>query len=281
MAEHTLTGNIHEHPGFRSEILGNERRLLVYLPRGYRQGKTKRYPVLYLNDGQNLFDAATAFAGVEWGADETAQRLIGTRLIEPLIIVAVENTGENRIHEYTPTAAPVEPNHPDTSRGQARDYGRFLVEEVKPFIDRTYRTRSEPEATGLGGSSLGGLVTICLGLWFPHIFGRLAVISPSVWWDNKVILGMVSSLEAKLPLRIWLDTGTAEPGWEKARELRDALTGAGWRLDDDLHYSEFEGAGHDESAWGHRFEAVLRYLFPPPPPPVPRKKTAALPQASA
>ena len=103
MPEHTLTGNIHRHPRFESRILKNRRAVLVYLPRGYRRSIVKRYPVLYLQDGQNLFDAATAFAGVEWGVDETAQRLIGSRLVEPLIIVAIENTGKDRVHEYAPT----------------------------------------------------------------------------------------------------------------------------------------------------------------------------------
>ena len=103
MPKHTLTGNIQEHRGFHSKILGNRRDVLVYLPRGYRRLARRRYPVLYLQDGQNVFDAATSFSAVEWGVDETAQRLIRKNLIEPLIIVAVANTGEDRIHEYAPS----------------------------------------------------------------------------------------------------------------------------------------------------------------------------------
>src|SRR5215471_4629735 len=103
MRKHTLTGNIKVHRAFRSRILVNRRDILVYLPPGYRRFSRKRYPVLYLHDGQNVFDAATAFAGVEWGVDETAERLIRTRIIEPVIVVAVANIGEDRIHEYTPT----------------------------------------------------------------------------------------------------------------------------------------------------------------------------------
>src|ERR1700704_1374673 len=101
--KHTLTGNIKRHRAFPSLALGNRRDVLVYLPPGYNRFSRKRYPVLYLHDGQNVFDAATAFAGVEWGVDETAQHLISEKLIDPLIIVAVANTGENRIHEYAPT----------------------------------------------------------------------------------------------------------------------------------------------------------------------------------
>src|SRR5438270_11701292 len=116
MTKHTLTGNIKRHRRFRSEILGNERDVLVYLPPGYRRFLRTRYPVLYLHDGQNVFDAATAFAGIEWGVDETAQRLIRTNLIEPLIIVAVANTGEERIHEYAPTQGIIDSNAKRTKR---------------------------------------------------------------------------------------------------------------------------------------------------------------------
>src|SRR3954468_11467670 len=125
MPEHTLTGNIHHHTHFRSQILRNDRDIWVYLPRGYRRQRGQRYPVLYLHDGQNLFDAATAFAGVEWGVDETAQLLIRKKLIEPLIIVAVSNMGEDRIHEYAPTRGVYEhtAERKKRSRGLARQYG--------------------------------------------------------------------------------------------------------------------------------------------------------------
>ncbi len=272
--KHTLTGNIHEHPGFASRLLRNERDVLVYLPAGYRRSPKRRYPVLYLHDGQNVFDAATSFGGVEWGADESAERLTRQGLIEPLIIVAVANTGEERIHEYAPTRGVIEGGgkRKKRSKGQLRKYGRFLLEELKPFIDRTYRTKPEAEWTGLGGSSLGGLATMALGLWFPEAFNRLAVMSPSVWWDDCAIYRMVDELPEKLPLKIWLDTGTHEPGWERAAVLRDRLVEKGWRLYDDLQYTEVEGADHSEGSWAARFEAVLRFLYPPLPPGVKEAK---------
>src|SRR6202023_3143714 len=129
MPENTLTGNIRKHRGFRSKIFGNRRDVLVYLPRGYSRFSRKRYPVLYLQDGQNVFDAATSFAGVEWGVDEAAQRLIRQNLIEPLIIVAIANTGEDRIHEYAPTRGVIDTSakRKKRSKGLARDYGRFLM----------------------------------------------------------------------------------------------------------------------------------------------------------
>jgi predicted alpha/beta superfamily hydrolase len=270
MTEHTLTGQIHQHPEFRSKILANRRDVLVYLPRGYRRFSRHRYPVLYLQDGQNVFDAATAFARVEWGADETAQELIRQKLIEPLIIVAVANTGDERIHEYAPSRGVIDGSatRKKRSRGLARHYAGFLINELKPYIDRHYRTKPEPEFTGLGGSSLGGLVTLALGLWFPNVFRRLIVMSPAVWWDDQVIVKMVQKLPHKLPLKIWLDTGTYEPGWERIRTLRDALVEKGWRPHGDLKYMEVEGADHSEWAWAARVDPALRFLFPPPPPPL-------------
>jgi predicted alpha/beta superfamily hydrolase len=282
MATTTLTGNIQYHRAFPSRILKNRRDVVVYLPPGYRRFSTRHYPVLYLHDGQNVFDAATAFAGVEWGVDETAQQLIRRKLIEPLIIVAIANVGEDRIHEYAPTPARIDPPRRKRSKGLLRSYGQFLIEELKPFIDRKYRTRREAEFTGLGGSSLGGLATLTLGLWFPNHFNRLAVLSPSIWWDDCAIYDIVDEVDelARPPLKIWLDTGTHEPGWERAATLRDRLVEKGWRLHDDLHYLEVQGADHSEGAWAARIDPVLRFLFPPPPPPVarivPEKKSRSL-----
>jgi len=263
--KHTLTGNIKRHRGFPSKVLGNRRDVLVYLPPGYSRFSRKRYPVLYLHDGQNVFDAATSFAGVEWGVDETAQRLIRQKEIEPLIIVAVANMGEERIHEYAPTAGVIEPkDHPKKrSRGLAGIYGRFLIEELKPFIDKKYRTKPEAEFTGLGGSSLGGLATLAIGIIFSETFSRLIVMSPSVWWDEFSILRLLGFLDQRPRLKIWLDMGTGEPDWEQVRELRDALIDRHWRLDVDLKYLEVEGAGHNEAAWAARVEPALRFLFPP------------------
>jgi predicted alpha/beta superfamily hydrolase len=265
MAGDTLTGNIQRLRGIKSRTLGNRRDVLVYLPPGYRRFSHTRYPVLYLQDGQNVFDAATAFSGVEWKVDETAERLIRKNLIEPLIIVAVANMGNDRVHEYAPTRGVIseEGGRKKRSRGLGRKYGEFLVHELKPYIDRKYRTNGEAEFTGLGGSSLGGLLTLSLGLWFPNVFTRLIAMSPSVWWDNEVIVQVVEDLEAKLPLKIWLDTGTREQAWERARHLLDALVERGWILHRDVQYTERKGGEHSEAAWGERVDPALRFLFPP------------------
>ena len=265
MSRHTLTGNIKRHRAFPSRILGNRRDVLVYLPRGYRRLSRRRYPVLYLHDGQNIFDAATSFSGVEWSMDETAERLIKEDLIEPLIVVAAANMGEERVHEYAPTRGVIDAKakRKKRSKGLARKYGQFLMDELKPYIDRKYRTNPDPEFTGLGGSSLGGLVTLAIGILYPQAFRRLMVMSPSIWWDDFAIYRLVDSIEQKPPLKIWLDTGTAEPGWEQARELLNRLVEKGWKPHKDLQYMEAQGAGHSEGAWAGRVEPALRFLFPP------------------
>jgi predicted alpha/beta superfamily hydrolase len=264
MPKHTLTGNIKRLRAFPSKILGNRRDVLVYLPRGYRRFSRRRYPVLYLQDGQNVFDAATSFSGVEWGVDEAAERLIKENLIEPLIVVAVANTGEQRIDEYAPTRGVIDAKakRKKRSKGLARKYGHFLMDELKPYIDRKYRTNPGAEFTGLGGSSLGGLVTFAIGILYPQVFGRLMVMSPSIWWDNFAIYRLVDSIQQKPPLKVWLDIGTAEPGWEQARELVNRLLEKGWKLQKDLQYMEAQGADHSEAAWAARVEPALRFLFP-------------------
>jgi predicted alpha/beta superfamily hydrolase len=265
MPKHTLTGNIKRHRAFLSKILGNRRDILVYLPRGYRFLSRRRYPVLYLNDGQNLFDSATSFSGVEWGIDETAERLIKENLIEPLIVVAVANTGEQRIHEYAPTRGVIDAKakRKKRSKGLARKYACFLIDELKPYIDRKYRTNPDAEFTGLGGSSLGGLATLAIGISYPQVFRRLMVMSPSIWWDDFAIYRLIDSIEQKPPLKIWLDTGTAEPGWEQARELLKRLVEKGWKPQRDVQYMEAQGGEHSEAAWAARVEPALRFLFPP------------------
>jgi predicted alpha/beta superfamily hydrolase len=263
---HTLTGDIRVHKKFHSQFLTSDRDVLVYLPPNYESAKRSRYPVIYFHDGQNLFDGATAYiAGKEWRVDETAQALIAAGKIEPLIIVGVYNTGTERINEYTPVA-----DSKYKQGGKADSYGRMLVEELKPFIDRTYRTKRSAKDTGLGGSSLGGLVSLYLGLKYPNVFGRVAVVSPSVWFANQHIVGFVAALPRKSRVRIWMDIGTQEGRNQEeaqqtvkgARLLYETLVKKGWQPGRDLSYLEAQGAQHNEEAWAQRVEPILKFLFP-------------------
>jgi len=263
---HTLTGDIRYHHNFHSKLLNNDRDVVVYLPPEYEVTKDKRFSVFYMHDGQNLFDGATSFIpGQEWKVDETAQSLINANKIEPLIIVGIYNTGKDRVNEYTPTQDPKY-----KTGGNADLYGRMLVEELKPFIDQTYRTKHDAAHTGLGGSSLGGLVSLYLGLKYPNVFSRLAVVSPSVWWANKQIVHFVEQLPRKPALRIWLDIGTKEgrdpeealKATNDVRLLNETLEKKGWRPGKDLKYFEASDAEHNERSWAARTDQILEFLFP-------------------
>ena len=231
----------------------------MYLPPGY-ESSSERYPVLYLQDGQNLFDPATAFGGQAWYADNAADDLIARGSVEPLIIVGVYNTGVRRVAEYTPTRSAR-----TRKGGKADRYAEMLAREIKPFIDHEYRTRKGAPDTGVGGSSLGALASLVAGLKYPRVFGKIAIMSPSVWWDGRAIVRMVESYRSRERARVWLDVGTEEGDnphqiVEDARLLRDTFIAKGWT---DLRYSEIQGAGHNEAAWGARLGDVLAYLFPP------------------
>jgi len=258
---HTLTGNFRLHHNFHSRHLTTARDIIVYLPPDYDADAPRRYPVLYLHDGQNLFDTETAFLGNEWHADEIAEQMIRQGAIEPVIMVGIYNT-PHRIDEYTPAT-----DMHGHSGGKARLYAAMIIEELKPFIDSAYRTLDTSECTGMGGSSLGGLVTLYVGLRHPEIFGKLAVLSPSVWWRNGVILRMIRDhpIDGPRP-KVWLDVGTAEGSHPSrivrdTRRLRDVLLRQGWIVGDDLAYCEEADGLHNEDAWAARLPHVLRFLF--------------------
>lgn len=252
--------NLVKHEGVHSEFLPGDRNVTVWLPPGYGNADA-RYPVLYLHDGQNLFDPEASFKkGEHWRVGETATALVEARRIPPLIVVGIDNTGPRRLDEYTPTH--------DRRRGggDADAYGKLIVEELKPFIDREYRTQPDQASTGIGGSSLGGLVSLYLALKHPEVFSRVAVLSPSVWWDRRAILRHVRDARPKPRLRIWVDIGTREGRYhvDNARLLKVGLIKSGWIEDDDLHYEEVPGGTHSEAAWAARFDRVLEFLYAAP-----------------
>ncbi|HEY0427220.1 MAG TPA: alpha/beta hydrolase-fold protein [Pyrinomonadaceae bacterium] len=257
-----LTEQIRLHENFGSSFLDAPRNVLVYLPPGYGTDAERRYSVLYMHDGQNLMNPEDAFGGVAWGVDETAQNLILSGEIEPLVIVGIYNAGGKRIDEYTPVKSTG--GKMRGQGGEADQYGRMIIEELKPFIDEEYLTKPEREFTGLGGSSLGGLVSLHLGLKRPDVFSRLAVMSPSVWWANNQIIRETAKIGERLPLRIWLDIGKREGGRIKhqVRALKEILLANGWRQNLDFAYLEIPEARHEESAWAARFGEVLKFLFP-------------------
>ncbi|HTZ90516.1 MAG TPA: alpha/beta hydrolase-fold protein [Alloacidobacterium sp.] len=254
-----LPARVTLHPRFHSRFLPDDRDITVYVPPQYEEQPDRRFPVLYLHDGQNLFDPSTSFVpGRTWRVAETADDAIEAGEVAPLIIVGIANTGDRRLAEYTPV--------PDWKMGggEADKYGRLITEELMPFVESNYRTLHDREHTGMGGSSLGGLVTLYLGLKNQDRFSRLAVLSPSVWWNHKSIIGYVNETRMHHRPRIWLDAGTAEG----RRTLADAdllerrLKAHGWRAEVDLHYERVPGGKHDEASWAERVGPMLRFLFP-------------------
>jgi enterochelin esterase-like enzyme len=255
------SGNLWLHE-LRSVIFGNTRLLRVWLPPDYDGWGATRYPVLYLNDGQNLFDPATAFAGVHWRVGETAARLIAERKIRPLIIVGIDNT-KNRAQEYIPYKS----KDPRVLNAKGKCYPDFLQSEVMPLIEERYPVLKGAENTGLGGSSLGGLIALYTQMAAPAVFGRLLIESPSLFVANRKILDECRRFR-NWPSRVYLGMGTREVGnpqkdpkaVDDIRELEGILREAG--LDEKrLKVHIEEGAAHNEAAWAARFPEALEYLY--------------------
>lgn len=253
------SGQLHKHERIRSRFLRNRRDLIVYTPPGYEEQRFQQFPVLYLHDGQNLFDGSTSFVpGMDWRIAQTADAYIAKCAVQPLVIVGIYNSGKSRINEYTPT------KDARAGGGRADRYAKFLLEEVVPFVQSKYRVRRGPAPTGIGGSSLGGLASLYIGLKFPHIFGRIAALSPSIWWNQRSIVRLTRELTPEPRPRIWLDVGTREGARAvpDVEQFRDLLLQKGWRLGDDLSYQRVEGAEHNEAAWAQRVGPFLQFLFP-------------------
>jgi len=260
----SVTGDLRLHE-FQSRIFRNTRMLRVWLPPRYdaAENETRHYPVLYLNDGQNLFDRATAYTGVEWGVDETADRLIRQEEIPPLVIVGIDNAQNDRMKEYIPYRS----LQPRILWPRGRGYPEFLTGEVMPFVSQRYRIARGPENTGLGGSSLGALISLYTVMQRPGIFGRLLLESPSLQISQRRVLKDSGSFR-QWPGKIFLAIGTRESGREdkdrqfvdEVREVERILRRAG--LDDQrLRVRIDEGATHSEGEWAKRFPAALTFLF--------------------
>lgn len=264
----TITGDVTTHtvPGFLSG-----RRVWVYLPPDYHVRVDQHYPVLYMFDGQNVFDQATSYAG-EWEVDETCESLIPAELIEPLIVVAVDNGGLDRIYEYTPW---YDPEFGDGGGGEA--HLQEFISVLMPWVDSNYRTRAGPHNTGLAGSSLGGLMSLYSVYAHSDVFGLFGALSPSIWWSDDELLDYAAG-QPKPAAKVYMDMGTIEAGSvvdenhngiddyiDDLRATRDVMVGQGFVLDEDLMVVEDEGGQHNEWYWAQRFPVTLQFLFPPPP----------------
>lgn len=239
-------------PAFASPQLNNSRALRIFLPASYSENTAKRYPVLYMHDGQNLFDAKTAAFGTEWGIDETVNRLVATGVMEEIIVVGIDNTPD-RIPEYTPCC---DPKH---GGGKLDAYQAFVVDTVKPYIDKTLRTLPGKEHTAIMGSSLGGLASVIIAQRKPEVFSKAGGVSSSFWWNNK---SLVSKPPARVPVKFYVDAGTSNDGLEETRLIRDAMLKQGYRDGIDLFYYADTGGGHNEKSWAARVDKPLAWFFP-------------------
>jgi len=260
----SVVGDLRLHE-FESRVFANKRFLRVWLPPDYEapQNQALHYPIFYLNDGQNLFEGPTSFTGVDWRVDESADQLIRERLIPPLIIVGIDNARSERLKEYLPYCM----FHPPMLRPHGKRYPDFLLNEVRPFLDQRYRIARGPENTGMGGSSLGALISLYTVMDRPGVFGRLLLESASLFVSNRRLL-KYSRYFRQWPDRIFMAIGTREAGREDkdqqvvgdVRELERIMRRAG--LDDKrLLVKIDEGAAHNEGEWAKRFPEALRFLF--------------------
>ncbi|HVL67843.1 MAG TPA: alpha/beta hydrolase-fold protein [Vicinamibacterales bacterium] len=252
----------HEIP---SNYLGMTRRITVWLPPGYRRRlRTHRYSVLYLNDGQNLFDPARAFAGATWRVAETAADLVRRRRIPPILIVGIDHGDARRSREYLPVE---DERNPLARRPLGREYAEFVTREVLPFVGRTYPVLRTAAATGFGGSSYGAVAALYTTLVKPGVFGRLLLESPSLYVGKGYLLRLARNAE-RWPSRIYLGVGTAETSrhdWNEetvanVKKLARLLKTAGLG-DRRLRLRIAEGASHTESAWAARLPEALEFLY--------------------
>ena len=248
---------------FAMPELGRTRRVWIYLPPDYATS-ARRYPVLYMHDGQNVFDAATSYAG-EWGVDEALDSLHAAG--DPgAIVVAVDNGQQLRMNEYSPWA------HPRHGGGEGDAYADFLANTLKPWIDRHYRTRPGPESTGIMGSSMGALISLHAAFRHPGVFGRVGVFSPSLWYSDSVFVAARAARPGQPAPRFYFVSGGREgpremPGVVVADQQRmlDTLAAAGWTLGTHMHAAAPEDGEHSEWFWRREFPAAYRWLFSDPP----------------
>ena len=215
----------------------------VFHPPGYDENQIKRYPVLYMQDGQNLFFPNEAFNGAHWRIAETVDLLNQMNLIDKVIVVGIYPN--ERMSDYT------KPGY--------ESYARFLVDVLKPAIDAEYRTLPERSKTSVMGSSLGGVVSFYLAWQYPEVFGGAACLSSAFGYRDD-LLDRVAD-EGRKPLRIYLDTGWPNDNFEVTRSMRTLLVQNGFEEGRDLMYLAFPDGRHNEASWATRCHIPLQFLF--------------------
>jgi enterochelin esterase-like enzyme len=265
--EFNVTGEVIRHAGFLSEHVA-ARHIDVWLPPGYHENGEKRYPVLYMHDGQNIFDPGLSYTGIDWDVDGAMTKLIESGEIRPAIVVGIWNSPD-RFGEYMPERAvtainPAASLYPDYSP-KAEAYLSFLSGELVPFINRTYRTKTGPEDTVIMGSSMGGLISLYALVRYPAIFGSAGCVSTH--WpagDGIVIEWVAGELPEPGLHRFWFDYGTegVDANYEPYQlQMDEVMNASGYTRGYDWETRRYEGAGHNEAAWRARLNDPLKFLL--------------------
>ena len=232
------------------------RRIWVYLPPGYDDSGL-RYPVLYMHDGQNLFDPETSFCG-DWGVGRSLDALIGGKKTKGAIVIGVDNGGMERWSEYSPWGVPDGPG-----RGKGAGYARFVVGDLKPLVDKKFRTLPGREHTGIAGSSLGAIISYYIFLKYPGVFSRAGLFSPSFWFARAEAAALLKKARAEKGARLYMDVGTDE-GDQKDEYLSDAIAMSeliSKKRELAQRFVIDEGGIHNEKAWAARFPSAFLWLF--------------------
>ncbi len=248
-ASHTITGDVRIFKNLNFGKL-KPRNIIVWLPPCYNQNSSKRYPVLYMQDGQNLFDATTSAFGVEWRADETADSLIKNKIVSPFIIVGIYNTSD-RTEEYTLTPKGIE-------------YMKFIVTKLKPFIDKTFRTLPDNDNTAVGGSSYGGTISFLLAWNFPEVFSKAALFSPAFKTDRFDLSEKIINEKGKKDIVLYIDNGGVgleEKLQPEIDEMIEVLKQKGFKQNENLFYYKAPEAKHFEADWAERFWQPLVIFY--------------------
>ncbi len=256
----TVTGTVFVWPSLNSAELSHSREITVYVPPSLAAGTKPghNYPVIYFHDGQNMFDSHTSYVG-EWRADETLQKLARDGI--EVIAVGIPNAGEDRLDEYSPWRGRSGFGRRQVG-GKGAKYLEWVVDEVKPMVDRSFPTRTDRDGTGTVGSSLGGLISLYALSKYPDVFGFAGAMSPSLRWHDYKIVDLFQEWSGPRP-RLHLDMGGREFRglYADARRMRDALLASGWVGGRDLQYVEDRYGRHHEESWARRLPDALRFLL--------------------
>lgn len=242
----TIVGKVRFHREVYSHNLDSMRTFFVWLPPSYNKYKHKSYPVLYMHDGQNLIDPKTSYSGKDWRVDETVTKLIKQHKLKEIIVVGIYNS-DDRLEEYS-----------DTEKGEK--YLKFLIEELKPFVDSNYRTLEDNKNTAIMGSSMGGLISFIAAWKHPQVFSMAGCLSSSFYYNDEKVFKMIDQFDGdKKHVKFYIDHG--EDGLIRGQKMYCKLTGLGYQVGSDFDYFYARNAEHNESAWAERLERPLLFFF--------------------